>query len=517
VPFDALAAEFRAAGYWDDTTIAATVARHARERPDATAFVEGDGRLTWADYNARSDALAGLFARFAPGSRVGVLLPDGPLVHVVFVALEKAGLVVVGIGPRAGDREAEHVLRKAHAVALVTTPQRGDVAARLGIPVVDLDAAPPGKAPDREPVGATDVFLVNSTSGTTGLPKVVVHAQARWCFFHRLAVTNGRLGPDDVFMSVIPAPFGFGLWTAHFTPTLLGSPCVLMSRFTPEGCLDLIERERVSVIACVSTQFVMLLNTPAFATTDTSSLRVMFTGGEMVPYERAAEFENRTGCAVLQFYGSNETGALSATTVDDSRDRRLRTAGRIIPEMHVRLFGDDGSDLTASGGPGVAGCRGPATCYGYLDDDEANAALSTADGWMLTGDVCTIDDDGYLMVAGRASDFIIRGGKNISAAVVEDEVASYPSIAIAAAVAAPDDVFGERVCVYVEVHAGVAAPTLDELREHLAARGVGKESWPEYLVVVDELPRSSGGKIAKGDLRDDVRRRLVGTDGPNGS
>jgi acyl-CoA synthetase len=424
---------------------------------------------------------------------------------------------VVGIGPRAGDREAEHVLRKAHAVALVTTPERAGVASTLGIPLVDLDAARADSAAPRGPLRATDVFLVNSTSGTTGLPKVVVHSQARWCFFHRLAAANGRLGPDDVFMSVIPAPFGFGLWTAHFTPALLGSPCVLMERFTPEGCLKLIERERVSVIACVSTQFVMLLNSPAFATTDTSSLRVMFTGGEMVPYQRAAEFEERTGCAVLQFYGSNETGALSATTVDDTRDRRLRTAGRVIPEMNVRLFDDDGADVTASGGPGVAGCRGPANCYGYLDDDEANAALYTDDGWMLTGDICTIDDDGYLTVAGRASDFIIRGGKNISAAVVEDEVSSHPSIAIAAAIAAPDEVFGERVCVYVELQAGAAAPTLEELRDHLAARGVGKESWPEYLVVMDALPRSSGGKIAKDDLRDDVRRRVGGKDGPNGS
>jgi acyl-CoA synthetase (AMP-forming)/AMP-acid ligase II len=115
------------------------------------------------------------------------------------------------------------------------------------------------------------------------------------------------------------------------------------------------------------------------------------------------------------------------------------------------------------------------------------------------------------------SDFIIRGGKNVSAAVVEDEVSSHPAVAMAAAVAAPDDVFGERVCVYVELRPGEAAPTLDELRDHLARRGVGKESWPEHLVVTDALPRSSGGKIAKGELRADVRRRLAGRDRPAGS
>jgi acyl-CoA synthetase len=267
----------------------------------------------------------------------------------------------------------------------------------------------------------------------------------------------------------------------------------------------------VSVLAAVSTQFVMLLEAPTLAERDLSSLRVLFTGGEMVPYERAAQFEERTGCAVLQFYGSNETGALSRTTLTDDREHRLRTAGRVLPGMHVRLFADDGADVTAAGGPGVAACRGPVNCLGYYDDDGANARLYTDDGWMLTGDICTIDGDGYLRVAGRASDFIIRGGKNVSAAQVEDEVATHPSVALAAAVAMPDPVFGERVCVYVEPRPGVPPLELEGLLAHLDARGVGKELWPERLEVLDALPRSSGGKIAKGELRDDIRRRLGGS------
>src|SRR5262249_9199219 len=262
-------------------------------------------------------------------------------------------------------------------------------------------------------------------------------------------------------------------------------------------------------LAAVSTQFVMLLNAPELEHHDLTSLRVLFTGGEMVPYHRAAEFEDRTGCKVLQFYGSNETGALSRTTLEDPRDRRLRTAGRVIPEMHVRLFSEEGGDVTESGGPGIAACKGAVNCLGYYDDPEANARLYTADGWMLTGDFCTIDADGYLTVAGRASDFIIRGGKNISAAQVEDEVSTHPAVAMAAAVAMPDAVFGERVCVYVEQHPGTDRLDLDGLRAHLSGRGVGKELWPERIVVVDAIPRSSGGKVAKGELRDDIKRRLA--------
>ncbi len=336
-----------------------------------------------------------------------------------------------------------------------------------------------------------------------------MHDQRRWFAFHELAVAAADLSPDDVCMSLLPAPFGFGIWTGHVTPTLLGAPTVVMPRFDAADALALIERERVTVLAAVSTQFVMLLNSPALDEYDCTSLRVLFTGGEMVPYARAAEFEERTGCTVLQFYGSNETGALSNTSLADTRERRLRTAGRVIPEMQVRLLDDDGSDVTATGGPGIAACRGRVNCLGYYGDPEANARLYTADGWMLTGDYCTIDDEGYLTVAGRASDFIIRGGKNISAAQVEDEVSTHPAVALAAAVAMPDPVFGERVCVYVEVRPGAPEPDLDAIRAHLDDRGVGKELWPERVVVVEAIPRSSGGKVAKGDLRDDIAARLA--------
>jgi acyl-CoA synthetase len=213
-----------------------------------------------------------------------------------------------------------------------------------------------------------------------------------------------------------------------------------------------------------------------------------------VPDERARRFEELTGASVLQFYGSNETGALSRTTLEDPVDRRLATAGRLIPEMQVRLFG------TEEPSRGQPGCRGPLLSLGYWKDGDANARLYADGGWMLTGDVVEIDEAGYLTVVGRLSDFIIRGGKNISAPEVEAEVAKHPSVALAAAVGVPDPVFGERVAVFVTVHPGRDLD-MDALRTHLESQGVTKEWWPERLVVVDELPRASGGKVAKGVLR----------------
>ena len=479
-------------------TLSEVIAQHARLRPDEPAFLGAD-HLTWRQYDARADELAAHLAHEHPerGTRVAVQMPDGPAVHVMYLAAERAGLVVVGIGPRAGTREVDHLVAATGAASLMTS--------------LPPTAAGSGELDASRAFSADELWFLNSTSGTTGLPKIVMHHQARWFAFHELAVQTGALTGDDVFMSVLPAPFGFGLWTGHFTPTILGSPCVVLDRFSPEATLAAIATHRVTVLAAVSTQFVMLLNSPAVDDHDLTSLRVLYTGGEMVPYERAAEFEDRTGARVLQFYGSNETGALSATRLGDDRDTRLRTAGHVLPEMAVRLFDPDtGADVTATGRPGIAACRGPVTSFGYYEDAAANLELFTDDGWMRTGDLCTIDGSGVLTVAGRTSDFIIRGGKNISAAQVEGEVGTHPAVALCAAVAMPDPVFGERVCVYVVLRPGMSAPTLDDVRAYLAARGVGKELWPEHLVTqTDDLPRASGGKVAKAALRADAAGRSL--------
>jgi acyl-CoA synthetase len=511
--------------------LAARIDALAAARPDGVAFFSDSEDLTWRAYARRSDRLAAHLAGLglAPGERVAVLLPDGPGVHVAFVGCEKAGLVVMGIGPRAGRAEIRHLVRKSGAAALVTRPASKDhdfralyeELRREGAPLrhhvvalrqLDEDepcyaggpAAPADLAARR--LGAGDLFLLNSTSGTTGLPKCVMHHQARWFHFHDLVVESGEMTPADVFCSVLPAPFGFGLWTAHFTPAALGAPCVVLERFTPEQTLGRIERHRVTVLAAVSTQFIMLLNDPALVKSDLASLRALYTGGEAVPYERAAEFEERTGAVVLQFYGSNETGALSRTTTRDTRDVRLRSAGHVIPSMHVRLYDEAGNDVTASG-TGQPACKGPVTSLGYYEDAAATAKLYTRDGWMLTGDVATVDAGGVLRVVGRVADFIIRGGKNISGPAVEEAVATHPAVALAAAVAMPDRVYGERVCVYVELRPGTSLD-LDGLREHLAARGTTREWWPERLIVLATLPRASGGKVAKGELRADIRHRL---------
>lgn len=531
----ATARAFRDAGWWGDLTLADLVEDHAGSCPDGEAFITVAERMTWTGYRDAANRLAATLAEsgISPGEKVAVMVPDGPSVHVALLANEKAGLVTVGIGARAGEKEIRHLLRKTGAVALVIqASHRGVEPSGLAealrrdgialshhvvIPRFEADPTGPvrvdGRDVDPGPVdsaafvgrrlGPDDLFLINSTSGTTGLPKCVMHSQNSKLYMSRQARDVAELGPDEVVLGLAPMPFGFGVFTTHFVAATLGAPAVVVDRFDADTAVELIERERATVLVCVSTQFKMMLNSPEIAGRDLSSLRVMFTGGEMIPYEAAREFEQLTGAYVLNFYGANESGVVTGTRVQDPQHRRLTTAGRLVPGTEMRLY-DDGIDVTDTG-RGQPGSRGPALCLGYYDDPEANAMLVTGDGFVLHADIVTVDEDGYLSVVGRKSEIIIRGGKNISASVVEDAVSSHPAVALAAAVPMPDPVFGERVCVFAQLRPGHALE-LPELASFLDGEGVSKEYFPERLVILPELPRSSGGKVAKGQLTDQARR-----------
>jgi acyl-CoA synthetase len=522
-------------GDWDGDTIADLVTGNASRSPDGLAFIAPDATLTWRRYDELSTQLAATYvgAGWRRGEKLAVLLTGGALTHIAYLAAQKAGLITVGLGPRAGEAEIAHLLRLSGATALATREVHrglpaGGIAARVGAGRhVILDLAD-GQLRVRSdgvelpvPVlaeavatiaglglGPDELYFLNSTSGTTGRPKCVQGTMNVRKYFGPLAAAAARFGPDEVVASLLPAPYGFGLWSAHIVPTRYGFPTVLMAEFEPAAALALIEEHRVTVLAAVTSQFIMMLNSPSFDAADLSSLRVLFTGGERVPYRRAADFEARTGCAVLQFYGSNEAGPLSVTSVADSTANRLGTAGRPIPAMRLRLRGAGDADVTEAGGPGQVAARGPGCTPGYYADDAANAALFRDDGWMLTGDIATISADGYLSVTGRAADFIIRGGHNVSASAVQEWVEAHPRVVQAAVVGVPDEVLGERVCVYLVTRDG-AELTLAELRGHLEAQGVGKQNWPERVVTTTELPLGTGGKVDKAALRADARTRFA--------
>lgn len=510
-----------AAGWWErSVTVSGLVRRHALERPDETAFDWGDSTLTWRAYDALADSVAAaVSAKVSAGDRVLVWLPDGGLVHAAYLGCERAGAVAVGVGWRAGARELAHLVERSGA-SLAIVPRATalgpgtEFAASLGLPVVlveDLDPTSGSLTVTNEiGIGPSELWLINSTSGTTGLPKLVMQTQNRWFYFHQKAVEAASLGDDEVWMSVVPAPFGFGLWTAHVTPTLLGAPCHVQERFSAAQAATAIEQHAVTVLSAVSSQLVMILDAARAHGRDLNSLRAVFTGGEAIPARQAAELEERAGCRVLNFYGSNETGVLSGTTAADPAHRRHTTGGRVIPEMQVRLYDPETGERRPDVGEGQPACRGPALALGYWDDPAANDALRVDDGWYLMGDLVRIEPEGWLSVIGRTSDIVIRGGKNISAVAVEEEVATHEAVALVAVVGAAHQRLGETAVAYVQLRPGHAL-TLDELKNHLDARGVTIDWWPEGLVVMDELPLTAGGKVAKAVLRAHAARS--GSDG----
>lgn len=522
-------------------TLADIIAHHALYQPEGIALIQEEAgsaiRLTWRGYHESSNAFALFLIEqgFQRGERIGLWLPDGIAIHIAMLACEKAGLVAVGISPRAGEREIAHVLSVSGAVALLSLPEcNGSPVLSLYEPLRQANTAlrqllfvrgptcsqvdaegglhslhPCSAMPDMyraRRFAADELFLINSTSGTTGMPKCVAHHQARWLRFAEYAQDSAPLSGDDVFLCAVPASVGFGLWFGHFTAAVLGAPIVLLPKFSVAALVHALTAHRVTVLAAVSTQLNMLLNAIEAEGLTLNDLRVLYTGGEAVPFERAARFEALSDAIVLQFYGSNEAGGLSYTTVRDSQEQRLRTAGRIIPEMQVTLV-DPQSGLPTTG-TGRPVCRGPLTSLGYFNDDAANQRLYTNDGCLQMEDIVHIDGDGYLTVIGRIGDFIIRGGKNISAAAVEEAALVHPAIGAAAAVAMPDPLFGEKVCLYATLTSGTPL-TLDALTAFLQANGVSKENCPERLIILDELPLVSGGKTAKQVLRDDIRLRMM--------
>lgn len=523
-------AEYIEQGWWGDLTVADYVAKNAREIPDSTAYVADGDRLTWREYDEQIDLLATALTALIPrGARFGMLLPDSGEFHVALCAAERSGTVAVGMGARSGRDEVRHLMSQSEASVLIMRERHRE---RLALDyVADLaedgwivdtlvivDPSGPVRvhrfsngAVSTEDVphatveeararaaGPNDLSMLNSTSGTTGRPKLVTQFANRMIAFSKMAFEAADFTSDDVMFGAIPGPFGFGLWTAHYASAMLGMKTVLMERFTVGEMIRLIDAEQVTILACVSTQFKMMLDAPELESASLDSMRAMFTGGEAVPYERALQFEQRVGAKVLQFYGSNESGAISNTSLRDTAEQRLRTAGRVIDVMNMRLYDAQGNDITETGGPGRPGVCGPTICQGYYGDPAANEELFH-DGRLMMPDLVTVDSEGYLRVVGRTSDLIIRGGKNISAIEVEELVETHPGVLMASAVPVPDDVFGERIGVAVTVRD--APLTVAEITQYLADRGISKHLYPERIVVLDDLPRAAGGKVAKGVVR----------------
>jgi len=333
--------------------------------------------------------------------------------------------------------------------------------------------------------------IIAFTSGTTRDPKGVVHTHRTiLCEVRHLDWMYPKGGPPQI--TGTPVGHFMGMVNALLVPMMRDTPVHMVDVWNPAEVLRLMGAYELGVSGGATFFLTSLLDHPDCTPHHVELIPYMGLGGSVIPVpvaERAAAL----GISLYRAYGSTEHPSITTTRVEEPPEKRLRTDGRAMPGVEIRL--DDEGEIIS---------RGPDLCMGYTDP-ELTAAQFDADGWYRTGDVAVVDDDGYYTITDRISDVIIRGGENISAQAVEDEMLGIDAIAEIAVVAAPDERLGEHAAAVIRLRDGGTAPTLDDVRVHLGAVGLAKQKWPEELHVVDDFPRTPSGKIQKYKLRQAIR------------
>ena len=519
-------------GHYGERTIAGQCA-FAAERFAGTRLVftsrEHPATLTLAELWRRARRLAAvLTARgVRPGDVCAVQLPNWGEAAIAYVASAALGAVAVPIVHTYGSSDIDWILdRTSPSVLFVPgewngveyTHRLADLSSFRRIPLVVVVGSSAGagtttweKLESEHALGVESVitradhpFLVTFTSGTTGEPKGVVHSHNSF-----LAELRSMPSPPTnagVRRAMQPWPAGhIGGMTAILGPLVHGLDTYMLDRWETDDAVALVRDQRIDACSGVPTMLLRLLDHLDERGIELP-LREVTTGGAGIPVT-LIERAQRRGWHVSRCYGSTEHPSATNTLRTDSIDRRLRTEGRAMQGTTVRIQREDGSVV----GPVEAGevaLMGPEQCVGYTNP-ALNLELFTTDGWLRTGDIGMLDEDGFLTITDRSKDLIIRGGENISAIEIEEVLLQHPSVAEAAAIAAPDPAYGERVCAFVLLRSG-AVLTLDEVRTHFAARGVTRLKTPERLEVVQNLPRTASGKVQKSVLRDRLRAESAG-------
>jgi cyclohexanecarboxylate-CoA ligase len=520
----------RRAGDWDDRLLGSYLDQAAANRASKVAVVDGDVRLTYAELKDRVDrvtaALQGL--EVGPDDVVAWQLPNWWEALVLHHAIVAAGAISNPLMPILRERELRFTLEQAEARVLVV-PERfrgfdhAGLADELARTVPALEhvvvvrprararsfarllgaSADEGAPADRSP---DDAVLLLYTSGTEAVPKGAVHSHNTLGYEDRSIRDLYSLTADDVVF--MPSPVGHitGVLYGLHLPPMLGSAVVFQDVWNPEVALGLIERERCSFVVGATPFLHGLTHSPRLGDHDVSSLRNFACGGADVSPSLVRTATERLGCCVARVYGSTEVPTATGGGPADTLERRAETDGPPIGSTEVRVLDAEGHPVGADV-TGELRLRGPDQFLGYLDPALNDSAID-ADGWFRSGDLASVDAEGYVVIRGRQKDIIVRGGENISSREVEDLLLEDPHVAKVAIVAMPDPVMVERACAYV-VPAPGRRPTLPELANRLEGRGIAKQKLPERLELVEELPMTPSGKVKKFELRARIAAQLA--------
>ena len=513
---------------------------------DALVVRHQDLSWTWAELKGRvDDFAAGLIALgLEPGSRIGIWSPNNAEWVITQFATAKAGLVLVNINPAYRLAELEFALNKVECSALITAAsfKSSDYVGMIRELAPEIDGAAPGalsaaKLPHLKTViqiGADDIagmhrfddvlamgaaaghdavaalapmlqfddpINIQFTSGTTGSPKGAT-------LTHHNILNNGffigrtmALSEADRICIPVPLYHCFGMVLGNLACMTHGAAMVYPSdAFEPLATLETVAAERCTGLYGVPTMFIAQLEHAQFAEFDLASLRTGIMAGSPCPVEVMKQVIDKMHMdQVTIAYGMTETSPVSTqTSVDDPLDRRVGTVGRIHPHVEVKIVDDDGR-IVAPGETGELCTRGYSVMRGYWNDDEKTAESIDGAGWMHTGDLATMDEEGYFNIVGRIKDMVIRGGENLYPREIEEFLYRHPKVSDVQIVGVPDEKYGEELCAWIKLAEGENA-TEDEIRDFCKGQ-ITHHKIPRYIRFVDGFPMTVTGKVQKFEMR----------------
>ena len=528
-------AAYRQQGLWGDASLADYWQQTARAMPDKIAVVDNHGATyTYSALDHAASCLANwmLAKGIESGDRIAFQLPGWCEFTVIYLACLKIGAVSVPLLPSWREAELVWVLNKCQAKMFFaptlfkqTRPVDLILPLQNQLPQLQQIVGVDKLAPATSSLSLSQIIADNTslttaitthgdelaavlfTSGTEGLPKGVMLTHNNILASERAYCARLNLTWQDVFM--MPAPLGHATGFLHgvTAPFLIGARSVLLDIFTPDACLALLEQQRCTCMLGATPFVYDLLNVLEKQPADLSALRFFLCGGTTIPKKVARECQQR-GIKLLSVYGSTESSPHAVVNLDDPLSRFMHTDGYAAAGVEIKVV-DDARKTLPPGCEGEEASRGPNVFMGYFDEPELTARALDEEGWYYSGDLCRMDEAGYIKITGRKKDIIVRGGENISSREVEDILLQHPKIHDACVVAMPDERLGERSCAYVVLKAPHHSLSLEEVVAFFSRKRVAKYTYPEHIVVIEKLPRTASGKIQKFLLRKDIMRRLT--------
>ncbi len=488
--------------------LAENLARTAASTPDQVAIRLDDFELTYAGLDAASALAAGWLREHGvgPGDRVGIMLPNIPQFPILYYGALRAGAIVVPMNPLFKEREVEYYLTDSGAKVLFAWEGIADQAlpgahgAHAVFEVVDAGfsqkLASYSPAPEVVERAPDDTAVLLYTSGTTGKPKgaELTHSNLGSNVATCVALFDG--GPGDVIFGGLPLFHSFGQTCGLNSAVACGATLTMIPRFEPHKALEVLQRDKVTIMQGVPTMYVALLQDPAHKDFDVSTLRLAVSGGASLPVEVLRGFEKEFGVILLEGYGLSETSPVASFNHAD-RERKAGSIGTPVRDVEMRLIDTDWNDAP-DGEIGEIAIKGPNVMKGYWNRAEATAE-AIKDSWFRTGDLAKRDEDGYYFIVDRAKDMIIRGGYNVYPREVEEVLYEHPAVAEAAVVGVPDAEYGEEIGAAITLKAGASA-TSEEIQEFVKER-IAAYKYPRIVWFLDEgLPKGPTGKILKREI-----------------